>query len=299
MEGERAAPGTVGLRPLQLWMQAVITHPDGPEVGAASTQAMEQIPLSGSFDQLVESRSRLSAEQRLALYSRGYHLRLLECLRSMHPGLQHALGPELFDQFALDYLADYPSRSCTLHELNGGFASYLEASRPELQEGEEPWPEFLIDLARLERIFMEVFDGPGSEDLPLADVKLMAPPDRQFEELTFVSNPSLRLHRSRYPVGTYLRSVRHGLNPRLPPALQTYLALYRRSFRVLEVPLTQAEFQVLTLLDAGRTVAETSAEVGEKAQTVWQWGTVWWAREMFVDLRGDLSPLEVRGNLRV
>src|SRR6266508_5931262 len=141
---------------LQGWLQTVVTHPDGVAAGAAATG----LPI----DVVVRPSSRLTAEQRLHLYHRGYHLRLLECVRALHPALRHALTEELFDEFALDYLRARPSRSYTLFRLTEGFADHLEATRP---DGGEAWPDFVIDLARLERTFLEVYEGPGVEDEPL------------------------------------------------------------------------------------------------------------------------------------
>jgi hypothetical protein len=80
--------------------------------------------------------------------------------------LAGALGNELFDQFAMAYLQAYPSTSYTLSQLGANFARHLEETRPdrdELAHGEVSWPDFLIDVARLEWAIGEVFDGPGVE----------------------------------------------------------------------------------------------------------------------------------------
>ncbi|TMQ97189.1 DUF2063 domain-containing protein, partial [Actinomadura soli] len=74
---------------LQRWMQTAILDPDGDLDEASGT---------------LTASEALTARQRLAIYWRGYRLRLLETMRGLHPGLTHLLGEETFDRFALDYL---------------------------------------------------------------------------------------------------------------------------------------------------------------------------------------------------
>src|SRR5262249_43068317 len=102
---------------LQRWMQAVIMHPGGVEAGVGSPVARGEIDVPPQELERVVTRSRaLSAADRMAVYSNAYVARLLECLREEYPTLVHALGREVFDEFAVGYLRAYPSRSYTLHQ---------------------------------------------------------------------------------------------------------------------------------------------------------------------------------------
>ncbi|MGH2720990.1 MAG: DNA-binding domain-containing protein [Actinomycetota bacterium] len=285
----------MALRALQGWVQAVISHPGGPVAGAASAGALAHMAVApGALDAVVEPSAHLTAEQRLGLYSRGYTLRLLECLRSMHPALRHALGDAVFEAFALDYLAASPSRSYALQRLNAGFAGHLEASRPEVSGGEEPWPDFVVDLARLERSFMEVFDGPGTEGAGGTRPELPQLP-HDSRRIAFVANPSLRLHSSRYPVGRYLSDVREGRMPSLPQPGQSYLALVRREFRVRQIALTEPEYRALDLLAAGGSLRSAAAAAGQDAGTVWGWAARWWTRDLLVGVRTADGSRAVEG----
>jgi hypothetical protein len=105
----------------------------------------------------------LGARDRLAIYANGYRMRLLECLRGEFSALERLLGEPLFARFALDYLTAQPSTSYNLHELGARFPEHLARTRP---DADEPWIDFMIDLARLERVVREVYDGPGDERLP-------------------------------------------------------------------------------------------------------------------------------------
>ena len=140
------------------WMQNALMFPQN-----VSDQEIEQN---------VESTSRLSAEQHLAIYQRSYYSRLLKCLREQFPALCYALGKKLFTDFAYEYLQKYPSQSYTLYDLSQKFPAYLEETRPDRdqdEENQESWINFMVDLAYFERQIMEMFDAPGNEGKPFAD----------------------------------------------------------------------------------------------------------------------------------
>src|SRR5436190_16987752 len=163
---------------LQRWMQAVITHPSGVAAGIESDQAREQIVVVPEQAERLVTRSRaLTALERLTIYQQAYFARLLECLRHEYSVLAAALGEELFDAFAVGYLESHPSTSYTLDHLGTGFPDYLAVTRPPCEAAagtSADWPEFMIDLARLERTVNEVFDGPGVEGQPLLDPNCLA-----------------------------------------------------------------------------------------------------------------------------
>src|SRR5260370_2264837 len=116
---------------IQRWMQATIMHPGGVVEGMASAEARRLIDVGPNEAEAVVTRSRaLTALERLAIYGYAYYARLLECLREEFPVLQHALGEELFDAFAAQYLPQHPSRSYTLFQLGTNFPHFLEETRP-------------------------------------------------------------------------------------------------------------------------------------------------------------------------
>ena len=143
---------------IQRWMQAVITHPMGVEAGADSDEATSEID-AGSLrlDQVIHPSSRLGVSDRIRVYADAYYGRLIECLANEFPILAHAVGEETFNEFAFEYLQQYPSQSYTLNVLGSRFADFLERTRPDrdaddLAENpnEQPpvdWPDFMIGLA--------------------------------------------------------------------------------------------------------------------------------------------------------
>jgi hypothetical protein len=145
-EGGGAAAGEDPDRPqgpaldvVQRWFQAVVTHPAGAAAGIASPAAQGFVPLGrGALERLVRRSSRLTAEQRLAIYANAYYARLLECLAECFPVLERALGAEVFAGFAFDYLQRYPSRSYTLDRLADSFPRFLEETRPDRPQASPP-----------------------------------------------------------------------------------------------------------------------------------------------------------------
>src|SRR4051812_43057761 len=176
MSEENAQPelGTV-----QRWFQSVISHPDGVAGGVEAEEAQRLMRLRRSeLEQVIRRSKNLTGEERLGIYANAYYARLLECLRESFPVLCKALGRGLVYEFAFDYLQRYPSQSYTLSRLGDRFADFLEETRPDKDAGAVDWPDFLIDLARLEWMIEQVFDGPGVEGqalLSAADLRGIEP----------------------------------------------------------------------------------------------------------------------------
>src|SRR4029077_6323955 len=197
MSPQPGAPRSLDV--VQRWFQAVVTHPEGVEGGVESEEAQRLIHLKRAELEAVIGRSRnLTAAERLGVCANASHARLLECLAAFFPLLQKTLGEEVFDGFAFEYLQHYPSKSYTLDRLGESFARFLEETRPEPEEGEEPgalgWPDFLIDLTLFEWNLNKVFDGPGVEGATLLTAEaLQSFPAERFAEARLVPVPCLRL----------------------------------------------------------------------------------------------------------
>lgn len=307
-----AAPPSAGeldhpLHAIEAWLQAVITHPESVAEGAAGHEARRHIDVGASGVEAVVSRSRqLTGDERLAIYRNAYFARLIECLRGIFPLVAKTVGSEAFDELAADYLARYPSHSYTLNRLADQFAQYLEETRPDLDaEGRptEDWPDFLIDLARLEWAIDDVFDGPGSEGQPpLAaeqlQVQLRELDARQWSAARLLMNPSLRLLAFRFPVNDYYTALRWGGDedpPPLPSPEPSWLALTRRAFVVRRHALTLPQYELLAALVTGQTisaalesiVANGHVSIEALAAELRQWFSDWTAAGFFAGIATD------------
>jgi hypothetical protein len=292
---------------IQRWMQSVIMHPRSIHEGIASADARRHIDVDLNEVEQVVNRSRaLTAAERLAIYGYAYYARLLECMREEFPVLLHALGRDVFDAFAADYLQKYPSRSYTLMKLGSDFPRYLVETRPEAGDERElpaDWPDFLIDLATLELAFNEVFDGPGTEGISLLDpdqLSMIAPGRLAEARLAGVS--CLRLIALRYPVHRYITAVRRHEDPALLEPAETYLAVTRRDFVVRHYELSRPAYQLLSALLDGEAVGEAIAWAAETtapdlerfAADLREWFNDWAAEGFFRSLAFPGNDREVR-----
>jgi len=253
---------------VQRWFQAVVTHPEGVQGGAASPEAQALIRLNrGELEAVVRRSRNLTAGERLSIYANAYYARLLECLGACFPVLKRALGDDVFDSFAFEYLQRYPSRSYTLDRLGESFARFLDETRPEREEGGEPsgvdWPDFLIDLATLEWTIAKVFDGPGVEGQSLLSPEaLQAFPAERFSEARLEPVVCLRLLSFRYPVNAYFTAARQaaeGEEVPIPEPAAERVAILRRDFVVRRYPLTPPQHALLQAIQGGSTVREAIA----------------------------------------
>lgn len=281
------------LKHIQRWMQTVITHPDGVVKGIHSAEARSEVDVTADQVEHVINRSRSQTSiERLRIYANAYYARLLECLREEYPALRHAVGDRVFDGFVFGYLQEHPSRSYTLARLGENFPGYLLETRPRDKgaEGEPTWPDFLIDLARLERAYSEVFDGPGIEGLPLlsGDDLLAVPPER-WADVRLVPADSLRLMTFRFPVHEYASAVRHQREARVPKPAETHLAITRREYVVRRVPLTAVQYTLLDALCQRQTLGVAIARAADAADTgvedfaaeLKRWFRAWTAAQFF------------------
>ena len=269
-QSQTGAPRSLDV--VQRWFQAVVTHPEGVEGGVESEAAQRLIHLKRAELEAVIGRSKnLSAAERMGIYANAYYARLLECLAAFFPLLQRALGAEVFEGFAFEYLQRYPSQSYTLDRLGENFKRFLEETRPEPEQGEEPgalgWPDFLIDLVDFEWNLGKVFDGPGVEGRTLLTAEaLHSFPAERFAEARLVPVPCLKLLTFRFPVNAYFTASRHaeeGEDLEIPDPAPEHLALNRRDWIVRRFPLEPAQYALLEKLLAGATVGEAIAAAAD------------------------------------
>jgi hypothetical protein len=203
----------------------------------------------GERDRLLRPSPRLTAAAGLAIYQRGYLLRIAGCMREQFPALAHALGQPLFDDFVADYIRERPPESHTLYDLGRRFPAWLAGSRPDRDlppARREPWIDFMIDLARFERQVFALFDAPGHEGSPFAGH------DTPDERLRL--QPCFDLGAYDFPVPAYYHSVRDGLETPLPPAGRTFAALVRSDYITRTVPLTEPQHLFLEAMSGGADV---------------------------------------------
>lgn len=230
---------------LQTWMQDIVA-------GDAWTlhEAIEAAVGHGvDCDAEIVGSERLSARQRLEIYVSSYRARLIECLRAEFPVLRRFVGDQVFDLFAGAYLGAHPPSSYTLFDLGAGFADFLEATRPQPNDGAGTLDALPASLARLERALAEAERARGIE--AGAD----APPTPAFDivylhALRLRTPASLKLLLLDFDFAGLLADVAADRPPGLPAAGETRVAVARSRYRVRVHTLEPWSFCLLRGLGA-------------------------------------------------
>lgn len=279
---------------IQRWLQMVITHPDGVPAGIGSTDGMFQ---DVNVERTILPSFEMSRIDRLGIYGRAYFGRLLECLRAQYPAVRQAAGDEAFDGLAFGYLVEHPSRRYTISSLGDSFETYLAATRPprsgEPESGEPDFADFLIDLARLEHAYSDVFDGPGPErsrSLGVEDFAGLSP--ETFADAQLRLHDCVRLRDFQFPVHEYATAVRRGLEPVPLPPRDVCLVITRRDYIVRRYEITRPQFRLLSAIEQNQTIGEalsqmwtTSIDVSPSDIQAWFQG--WAAAPLFSALQRD------------
>ncbi|MFD2160165.1 putative DNA-binding domain-containing protein [Rubritalea tangerina] len=166
----------------------------------------------------IRSGESFTAEQRLEVYTRSFYGRLIKCLQSEYPVLRRVMGDVLFEQFAGAYFRVYPPQSYTLNMLGEQFPQFLYESRPEESHG--GWEQFLVELAHLERLCIEVYHGPGAEFTEA----------REDEVLESVSTRTMLSH---FPLREFMTQARDSDGDlEVPEPRMCRIAVFRRNYKV-------------------------------------------------------------------
>lgn len=195
-------------------------------------------------DVVAETRG-LSAHERLSVYTSGYVLRLLECMRADFPVLRGFAGDSVFDAFAKAYVITMPPASHSLYDLGADFPRFLEETKPKdwpLDDGINTMLDLPPELARIERARAEVMRARGTEDDPPADE--LVSPFAVFGDETIQATPCLRLLEMKFPLVEFLRSSDKGERIEPPAPRTSHVAVGRSNYRVHveEISLWQFAF---------------------------------------------------------
>lgn len=236
------------LADVQQWLMAAITH-----APSDSTQR--------SADVLLPSQ-RLSADERLHVYQSAYLARLGECLRGEFPAVAAAVGEETFQQFAVAYIERCPPTSYTLAELGSSFPESLAEMRPPRTNDAPDFADFVVDLARYERVISEVFDAEGPEtDRSSSNEAVSASDPGEFVAGRIEFYPCVRLLWCDFPVHEYRSAIRREESPPLPQPDETHLLIARQEYIVRRWTIPPWQYAVLERLLAGEPIAAALATI--------------------------------------
>ncbi|HZE99396.1 MAG TPA: DNA-binding domain-containing protein [Planctomycetota bacterium] len=235
---------------------------------------------------VIRPSQTLKPEQRVGIYAEAYLARLIEALHDDFPAVTRFLGHQAFHEMARAYLEKFPSRSWSLNPLGRRLPEFLA------MKVRVPKCEPARALAAVEVAMAEVFDGTASTPLGPADFARLDAVKFFRAKLDFV--PTFRLVEVDYAVNPYIDAVRQEKDD--VPALKkktSWIAIYRKDFKVWRLDLQQAAYATLSELQRGRTVSIGVAA----AARIWkgkpddlptqlqQWFGEWSSEGFFRDVR--------------
>jgi hypothetical protein len=273
---------------LQHWMTAVVTERGG--LGEKLNAATRRHGLRA--EEVVAETRGLSTLERLAVYTGGYVLRLLECMRADFPVLRSFVGDSVFDAFAKAYIITMPPSSHSLYDLGANFPQFLEETKPKnwtLDADINGMLDLPPELARIERARAEVLRAPGTEDDPATEP---ISPFAVFDDgPKLQATPCLRLLEMKFPLVDFLRSSDRGERPEPPAPCAALVAVGRSNYRlhVEEISLLQFAFLracerptlsypavQLAALESGRDPGQALAEVAVWLPVAFELGFLRW-----------------------
>ena len=232
--------GALSLRGQQEWFAAIVSTPE-----------TEPAPLDEhSAARLIKPSATLSSAQRIDIYRRGYHARLIECLVDDYPVLQHALGEQAFEALCRAYIAAHPSTAPSLNYFGRHLSEFCRT---------EPLaaPGFAADLATLEWAIVLCIHAETAQAIDFTDLGKV--PMESWPGARFTLNPSLRILRLEYPANAYLQGYRRQQSPSVPGPRPTTVAVYRTGRSVWRLEL---EPTLVTLIESLRGGATLEAALG-------------------------------------
>src|SRR5271154_1010110 len=241
----------------------------------------------------IKPNDRLTAVERLEIYSRSYWFRILDSLYDDFPGLRVVLGQRAFHRLSRAYLAECPSRSFTLRNLGSRLEDWL--LRNPRYAGRRH--AVALDMVRLEWAHIEAFDNAAGKVLGPEDLLELGPRFRA------ALQPYIRLLALQYPVddlriqvnrasdergaasNATLKQKHHDMTKRvsLSNREKIFLAVHRRNFMVYCRQIEAEEYRLLSALRDGQPIAraircafeDSSASTEGQESMLEKWFAVW------------------------
>ncbi|MFW7379612.1 MAG: putative DNA-binding domain-containing protein [Oligoflexus sp.] len=228
----------------------------------------------------ISPSDTMDGAERLQIYRDMFEARVIDALIDDYPLLHSLLGCSRFEDLALAYIQEYPSRSFTLENLGDHFPVFMDSQnltdRP-----------FGADLARLEFAITQAFHAKDTALLQ-TDRLQMAEID-QWLDCVLKPVPSLKLLRCQYDVNALYSAYQEDALPEEPalPTAETLIMVWKFQDHIWRLELDAISFSFLQSLSAGASLGEAIDQIlaqemsPEKVQDVFTSFATWVAEGVF------------------
>ena len=211
----------------------------------------------------VRPGGRIAVEKRLGIYHNAYRVRLVDNLRDTYEKTWTYLGDTLFEQCALAYVETHPPAHRSLRDYGAALPDWLAARFPDDLD--------IAELARMDWLLRQAFDGPDAEALSLDALADLTADD--WEMLGFDFVPTLALCPLRFNTPAIWSALDQAASPptvlRLP--VSAGLCVWRRGWQPHFRTLDETEFTALSRLcerarfaEVCQTLSETDADASTR-----------------------------------
>jgi hypothetical protein len=183
----------------------------------------------------ISPDAKPNAAARLAIYSNGYRLRLLEALDSNYPALHTLTGDELFDEIGRAYIEAHPSTHYSIRYFGQHLSAFLAATAP---YSDTP---ALSEMAALEWSLSLAFDAADAAVITIES--LAALPPESWPELRLRFHSSVQRHDFHWNMPELWSAIDAQTDPQPPqqyPHPRAWL-IWRRDLQNYFRPLDSAE----------------------------------------------------------
>ncbi|QKJ31110.1 putative DNA-binding domain-containing protein [Mucilaginibacter mali] len=213
-------------------------------------------------DTVVANNGTASVYSRLNVYTTGYKLRLVECLRADFPILKKFVGDVMFDTFADAAIAWQPSTTYTLTNLGLVFLRFLESTKPvNIPDGiPAAMFDFPAEIARVERARQEAIRAAGDEGQ-----NQISGLDK-LDNILFMTRQisvtdCLRLVELKFPLKKFFMEMcAPGAKCEMPAPVTTFMAVSRKNYRITMEELPEWQYRFLQLCRQGLQLLEAVKE---------------------------------------
>lgn len=190
-----------------------------------------------------------NAATRLAIYTKGYRLRLMEALVTEYPALHTLAGDELFEQLGRAYIDAHPSRHFSVRYFGQHLSTFL-ANNPPYHESPA-----LSEMATLEWALSLAFDAADADALGLD--RLAALPPEAWPDMRLRFHDSLQRPDFHWNVPELWSAIDRQGEPQTPqvyPQARPWL-IWRHELQNYFRPLDRTEAVALDDMCAGSDFA--------------------------------------------
>lgn len=203
---------------------------------------------AGAIAPQIRPGGRIAAEKRLGIYHNAYRVRLVDTLRDTYEKSRAYLGAALFDPCALAFVEAHPPVRRSLRDYG--------ATLPEALAERFPGDPDIAELARMDWLLRQAFDGPDAVALPLEALASLSADD--WETLGFAFVPTLALSPLRFNTPLIWSALDRGETPptAAPLPAPAALCVWRRGWQPHFRSVDETEGAALGRLREGARFAD-------------------------------------------